>query len=693
MATCRFLLIGPPRIENDGRSVPIALRKAVALSAYLAVERRPFSREYLATLLWPDHGQESALANLRRTLSLLREKFGDGCIEVEAGQLQINRGAVTVDVDEFHSLLGATASAADLPSLEAAAGLYRGSFLEGFSLGDCEEFDEWQDATRERLRSEYDALLETLTMRHLRECRLEPALEVALRWLELDHLNEAAHRAIMEIHARSGRTDRARRQFVSCVRILREERLEPDELTLELRKTIETHRLAPVTAERDARPSATGPLPRLWRRARTRRLLPIVLAAALVLSGAATVSLYLQRNRTVAGELWVAALEVYQSGNELSFLRAALRNDGVAKRSVDYAVVFSSDPTVMAARDYVVYADTIPMGRTSEVTLEIDRWRDIGEYLATRNVVVPPGDYSLTVVIDPDLRHSDQARFNNRMTRSARFFFPGTAAEAAFAVDISYRGPGPLDYAHPLRVYLGARSYPDQSWEWGQFVVTRPGKYYFPVADIPRPDRHGTGYFLAIVHAVGRGRGDHAFPLWPEQGEVAAIYREGPGNLTYGVFGVGIGTPIYPGRRYAVEFAPPPHPGPDAYEVDNSRELGTLIDYDALPVRQYHTFHHEGTGDVDWDWFRIFLRAGDSLTVETFSAGGSWECDTAIDIADGEMSYIRSAVDKSDDDLYSLLRYTNDTGVDQMFHILVKPYRKYDRGVNVIGEYIVEVRR
>lgn len=65
MGTYRILLLGPPQIEKDGRTTQIELRKVVALAAYLAVEQRAFSREYLAALLWPNLGQKRALANLR----------------------------------------------------------------------------------------------------------------------------------------------------------------------------------------------------------------------------------------------------------------------------------------------------------------------------------------------------------------------------------------------------------------------------------------------------------------------------------------------------------------------------------------------------------------------------------------------------------------------------------------------------
>jgi hypothetical protein len=132
---------------------------------------------------------------------------------------------------------------------------------------------------------------------------------------------------------------------------------------------------------------------------------------------------------------------------------------------------------------------------------------------------------------------------------------------------------------------------------------------------------------------------------------------------------------------------------PDAYETDDVEKLGTVIGRADRPVRQHHTFHDDGTGDTDEDWFRISVLSGDSLTVETFSAGGLWECDTAIDISDANMNYLRSANDKSLDDCYSRLSYANETGADQVLHILVRPYVKYNPTANRVGEYIVEFRR
>src|SRR5271157_2263093 len=86
---------------RDDRAAPVKLRKAVALAAYLAVEKRAFTREYLATLLWPDLGQQSGLANLRRMLTHLRETLSDSCIETDGSLVRIDPAFIDVDLHEF----------------------------------------------------------------------------------------------------------------------------------------------------------------------------------------------------------------------------------------------------------------------------------------------------------------------------------------------------------------------------------------------------------------------------------------------------------------------------------------------------------------------------------------------------------------------------------------------------------------
>src|SRR6266536_3415349 len=71
MTGLRLLVLGPPRLERDGRPVELNLRRALALLVYLAVGDRPHGREALAALLWPDSDEPAARGRLRRTLHRL----------------------------------------------------------------------------------------------------------------------------------------------------------------------------------------------------------------------------------------------------------------------------------------------------------------------------------------------------------------------------------------------------------------------------------------------------------------------------------------------------------------------------------------------------------------------------------------------------------------------------------------------
>jgi hypothetical protein len=212
---------------------------------------------------------------------------------------------------------------------------------------------------------------------------------------------------------------------------------------------------------------------------------------------------------------------------------------------------------------------------------------------------------------------------------------------------------------------------------------------------------YGSGYFLVFIHDIGNDltiSEDYRYLNGLGPGDVAGIYmhmvppnlppEEFP-NVVYGAFTFATGTPVFGKDLYYIEFALPPLPEPDAFEVDDEKELATFIDYtDLAGAGGFHTFHDEGNGNIDYDWFRIALQAGDPLIVETFSAGGQWESNTQIDIYDSKMNFVTRNCDKAPEDCYSRLEYVNVTGVDQVFYILLKPICAGD-GIEYskIGEY------
>src|SRR6266702_3152353 len=73
----RLAVLGSPEVFHDGTRLTFALRKALALLVYLAVEGGMHSRSKLAALLWPDSEPHDARTALRNAIVLLRRLFTD----------------------------------------------------------------------------------------------------------------------------------------------------------------------------------------------------------------------------------------------------------------------------------------------------------------------------------------------------------------------------------------------------------------------------------------------------------------------------------------------------------------------------------------------------------------------------------------------------------------------------------------
>jgi TolB-like protein/DNA-binding SARP family transcriptional activator/Tfp pilus assembly protein PilF len=219
----RIRLLGGLDVRSDaGDTVRLPSRKARALLAYLALPLgQAHSREKLAALLWQDSGEEQARSSLRQTLSGLRKALSDAedqVILTRGDTMSLDPARVEVDVAAFESL----AELEDPKRLEEAMAFYGGEFLEGFSLRG-ETFEAWLRHERERLRSLASSVLGKLLANYEAKDETEAGLRIASRWLSLDQLQEAAHRALMRLYARQGRHNLALRQYSLCFDLLRRE--------------------------------------------------------------------------------------------------------------------------------------------------------------------------------------------------------------------------------------------------------------------------------------------------------------------------------------------------------------------------------------------------------------------------------------------------------------------------------------
>ena len=89
-------------------------------------------------------------------------------------------------------------------TLDVAASAWRGDFLDGFSLGDAPEFDDWATLQRKSLHRAAALVCDTLSQLQIDRGELAQALEIADLWVTRDRLSETAHRRVIQAHAAAG---------------------------------------------------------------------------------------------------------------------------------------------------------------------------------------------------------------------------------------------------------------------------------------------------------------------------------------------------------------------------------------------------------------------------------------------------------------------------------------------------------
>ena len=269
MSPIHICLFGTPQIERDSQTILIPRRKTLALLAYLAVTGHVQSRETLATLFWPNYDQSSALANLRRALSRLKELFSENMLAVDRLQAGLDsRVEMSLDVAVFRALVKKTKKHEHtrenlcgecFNALKEAVEIYRGDFMVGFNLPDSPGFDEWRFFQGEELRQLLADALQRLINWHVSRGEYEQGIFYARRWLSLDRLHEPAHRSLMQLYAWSGQQAAAMRQYQECQRILQEELgVEPEEETQAVYEAVKSRTLGSPELIGDGQPATTA---------------------------------------------------------------------------------------------------------------------------------------------------------------------------------------------------------------------------------------------------------------------------------------------------------------------------------------------------------------------------------------------------------------------------------------------------
>lgn len=242
----------------EGAPIRVDTRKAIALLAYLAVQR-DVTRDGVATVFWAESAPDRARATLRRTLSALRSGVGGEMIIADRNRIALADG-YWADTDEFESALAATVGhghgSSDVcpdcvPNLERATRLYRGDFLGGFSIRDAPGFEDWARNLAESFRIRAGEAFNRLAIGRAAASQYPEAIAAATKWVDLDSLHEPAHRLLMLLHAWAGDRPGAIETYRSFVAILdRELGVSPLEETTELYEAILDEDLPPAPGVR-----------------------------------------------------------------------------------------------------------------------------------------------------------------------------------------------------------------------------------------------------------------------------------------------------------------------------------------------------------------------------------------------------------------------------------------------------------
>jgi predicted ATPase/DNA-binding SARP family transcriptional activator len=256
-------LLGPLQVTLDGRTVTgFEYDKVRALFCFLVTESdRPHRREALAGLLWPGHAEKAARDSLRQALATLRQAIGDQHADppwllVNRETVQFNPGARNeLDVAVFRGLLADCEQhrhrrlEACLPCarrLEQACRVYRGNFLEQFSLPDSAEFERWMLLWRENLHRQALAALYSLADHYARREAWPITYQYAARQLALEPWREEACRQAMRALALDGQRSAALAHYKACAAAMATEiGVAPAAETTALRRQIEAGAIGP----------------------------------------------------------------------------------------------------------------------------------------------------------------------------------------------------------------------------------------------------------------------------------------------------------------------------------------------------------------------------------------------------------------------------------------------------------------
>jgi DNA-binding SARP family transcriptional activator/predicted ATPase len=247
-------LLGTPEVAAAGRPLALHHQKARALLYYLAASGCPYTRDHLAALLWGEAPEGNARHSLRSSLYHLRQALhAQGAGEALAGEgelISLQCPDDGCDVFAFRHLMAEGTGQA----LSRAIALYRGPFLQGFTVSDAPLFEEWQRFVRDELSQIYLTSLQRLASWAEQRQDWSQAIVYLQRIVQLDPLSEEMQQRLIRVFLRTGAIGQALRCYHEFESELKHELgLAPSAETQALFSTALTERGGPAVQSERAR--------------------------------------------------------------------------------------------------------------------------------------------------------------------------------------------------------------------------------------------------------------------------------------------------------------------------------------------------------------------------------------------------------------------------------------------------------
>jgi DNA-binding SARP family transcriptional activator len=177
--------------SSSDRERVLNVGKPFALLVFLACSpRRLQTREFLAELLWADMEREKAQNAVRQAIWNLKTRVGDGILDATRDRVSL---AEQIDVDR-----NALLDALNRGAFEEVVTLYRGDFLPDFATPGGQRFEEWAALERMTLRSVAVRSAHEVVRSRLEKGAAYEASAIARRFRDIDRLNQATWRDVLE---------------------------------------------------------------------------------------------------------------------------------------------------------------------------------------------------------------------------------------------------------------------------------------------------------------------------------------------------------------------------------------------------------------------------------------------------------------------------------------------------------------